>query len=433
MDEIRALGGEAVANTDNVATWAGAKALVDQAVTEFGRLDILVNNAGILRDGFIASLEESQWDSVIDVHLKGHFAPLHFAAEYWKDRSKAGEQVAGAVINTASASGTTLPNAGQANYGAAKAGIAALTLVAADELERYGVRVNAIAPIARTRLTLATPGMGATVRGRARGGRGRPVLTRTDLAARRLAGLGEVPGQRQGLRRQRRVDPAAEGLVGRAHRRDRRRLDDRGRLRRGRGLVMIAWSDADLAIRDAIRDWIDKEIRPHLDELETGALPPYGIIRKLFADFGLGAMAADAVEKMLAAERRRAESPADSDEKAPADTSGLNGAESMAAIVVSELAGVSLGVVASLGVSLGLGAGTIASKGTLAQKERWLPKLVTFEQVAAWAITEPDAGSDAFGGMKTTVRRDPSTAQDKRLATSSRARRRSSPTGPTRT
>ncbi|KAA1421820.1 SDR family oxidoreductase [Nocardioides humilatus] len=161
VDEIRALGGEAVANTDSVSTWAGAKALVDQAVAEFGRLDILVNNAGILRDGFIAGLDEAQWDSVIDVHLKGHFAPLHFAAEYWKEKSKAGEEVAAAVINTASASGTTMPNAGQANYGAAKAGIAALTLVAADELERYGVRVNAIAPIARTRLTLATPGMGA--------------------------------------------------------------------------------------------------------------------------------------------------------------------------------------------------------------------------------------------------------------------------------
>ncbi len=161
VDEIRAAGGEAVANTDNVATWDGAKSLFDQAIAEFGGLDILVNNAGILRDGFIAGLEESHWDAVINVHLKGHFAPLHFAAEYWKEKSKAGEQVAGAVINTASASGTTMPNAGQANYGAAKAGIAALTLVAADELERYGVRVNAIAPVARTRLTLATPGMGA--------------------------------------------------------------------------------------------------------------------------------------------------------------------------------------------------------------------------------------------------------------------------------
>lgn len=168
---------------------------------------------------------------------------------------------------------------------------------------------------------------------------------------------------------------------------------------------MIAWSDADLAIRDAVRDWIDKEIRPHLDELETGALPPYDIIRKLFADFGIGAMASDALEKMLAAERRRTDE-ADGEETGAPEAGGLDGAESMAAIVISELAGVSLGVVASVGVSLGLGAGTIASKGTLAQKERWLPGLVTFEQVAAWAITEPDAGSDAFGGMRTTVHRD---------------------------
>ena len=161
VEEITAAGGKAVANTDNVATWDGAAALVNQAVGEFGRLDVLVNNAGILRDAFIAGMDESQWDSVIAVHLKGHAATLHHAAAYWKAQSKAGEPVNGAVINTASASGTFMPNAGQANYGAAKAGIAALTLVAAGELERYGVRVNAIAPIARTRLTLATPGMGA--------------------------------------------------------------------------------------------------------------------------------------------------------------------------------------------------------------------------------------------------------------------------------
>jgi NAD(P)-dependent dehydrogenase (short-subunit alcohol dehydrogenase family) len=160
-DEITAAGGSAVANTDNVATWAGAKALVEQAVAEFGKLDVVVNNAGILRDAFLAGIEEQQWDSVIEVHLKGHAAVLHHAAAYWKAQSKAGNQPNGAVINTCSASGVTLPNAGQANYGAAKAGIAALTLVAAEELERYGVRVNAIAPIARTRLTLATPGMGA--------------------------------------------------------------------------------------------------------------------------------------------------------------------------------------------------------------------------------------------------------------------------------
>ncbi|SEL83345.1 SDR family oxidoreductase [Rhodococcus maanshanensis] len=161
VDEIVAAGGRAVANTDNVASWEGAKALVDQAVDEFGGLDVLVNNAGILRDAFIAGMEESQWDAVIAVHLKGHAATLHHAAAYWKARTKAGKTVNASVVNTSSASGTFMPNAGQGNYGAAKAGIAALTLVAADELERYGVRVNAIAPIARTRLTLATPGMGA--------------------------------------------------------------------------------------------------------------------------------------------------------------------------------------------------------------------------------------------------------------------------------
>ncbi|BBY54353.1 SDR family oxidoreductase [Mycobacterium koreense] len=161
VDEIVAAGGRAVANTDSVADWAAAKNLITQAVDEFGRLDVLVNNAGILRDAFIAGMEESQWDAVLDVHLKGHFATMRHAAEYWKTQSKAGDQPNAAIVNTASASGVTLPNAGQANYGAAKAGIAALTLVAAEELERYGVRANAIAPIARTRLTLATPGMGA--------------------------------------------------------------------------------------------------------------------------------------------------------------------------------------------------------------------------------------------------------------------------------
>jgi NAD(P)-dependent dehydrogenase (short-subunit alcohol dehydrogenase family) len=161
VNEIITAGGKAVANTDNVATWGGAQALVEQAVSEFGQLDVVVNNAGILRDNFIATMEESQWDAVLTVHLKGHAAVLHHAAAYWKAQSKAGNQPIAAVINTASASGITVPQAGQTNYGAAKAGIAALTLVAAEELERYGVRVNAIAPIARTRLTLATPGMGA--------------------------------------------------------------------------------------------------------------------------------------------------------------------------------------------------------------------------------------------------------------------------------
>ncbi|SEP47768.1 SDR family oxidoreductase [Amycolatopsis saalfeldensis] len=160
-DEIRASGGQAVANSANVTSWADAASLIDQAVSEFGRLDVVVNNAGILRDAFVAGMTEEQWDAVIAVHLKGHVAVLHHAAAYWKSRAKSGSRVAASVINTASASGTTMPNPGQVNYGAAKAGIAAMTLVAAQELERYGVRVNAIAPIARTRLTLATPGMGA--------------------------------------------------------------------------------------------------------------------------------------------------------------------------------------------------------------------------------------------------------------------------------
>jgi NAD(P)-dependent dehydrogenase (short-subunit alcohol dehydrogenase family) len=159
--EITAAGGRAVASTASIATWDGARTVIEQAVAELGGLDIVVNNAGILRDAFIAAMDESQWDSVIAVHLKGHFAMLRHAAAYWKARSKAGEQAAASVINTASASGTFLANPGQANYGAAKAGIAALTMVAAEELGRYGVRVNAIAPVARTRLTLATPGLGA--------------------------------------------------------------------------------------------------------------------------------------------------------------------------------------------------------------------------------------------------------------------------------
>jgi len=167
---------------------------------------------------------------------------------------------------------------------------------------------------------------------------------------------------------------------------------------------MIEWSEADLAIRDAVRDFIDKEIRPHVDELETGAMPPYDIVRKLFAAFGMDAMAADALKKQLERERAKAEGTYEAGEKS--GDGGSTGMESMAAIVVSEIAGVSLGVVAAVGVSLGLGVSTISSKGTLAQKERWLPKLVTFEHVAAWAITEPESGSDAFGGMRTSVKRD---------------------------
>jgi NAD(P)-dependent dehydrogenase (short-subunit alcohol dehydrogenase family) len=159
VDEIRQVGGEAVAHGGSVADFAVAKAMVDQAISEFGRLDVVVNNAGILRDGFLASLDEKDFDLVIAVHLKGHFNVMRHAAAYWKAESKAGRTVNASIVNTASASGTTLPNDGQVNYGAAKAGIAAMTQVAASELGRYGVRANAIAPVARTRMTLATPGM----------------------------------------------------------------------------------------------------------------------------------------------------------------------------------------------------------------------------------------------------------------------------------
>ena len=151
-DEISAAGGEAAANYDNVADFQGAENLIKQAVDTFGRLDILVNNAGILRDRMLVNLTEDEWDAVIAVHLKGHFAPTRHAAAYWRAQSKAGEPVAGRVINTASPSGL-FGNVGQANYGAAKAGIAAFTLIAAQELSRYGVTVNCLAPNARTRMT----------------------------------------------------------------------------------------------------------------------------------------------------------------------------------------------------------------------------------------------------------------------------------------
>jgi NAD(P)-dependent dehydrogenase (short-subunit alcohol dehydrogenase family) len=159
VEEIRAAGGTAVAHVGSVTDWAAGAEMVELAVSEFGRLDVLVANAGILRDRTLANLSEEEWDSVVAVHLKGHVAPLHHAAAYWRSESKAGREVNGSVITTSSGSGL-FGNPGQANYAAAKAGIAALTLVAARELERYGVRANCIAPAARTRLTLQTPGMG---------------------------------------------------------------------------------------------------------------------------------------------------------------------------------------------------------------------------------------------------------------------------------
>jgi NAD(P)-dependent dehydrogenase (short-subunit alcohol dehydrogenase family) len=153
VDEIVQKGGRATANFDNCATWGGAQRLVAQAVDMFGGLDILVNNAGILRDKMSFNMDEAEWDAVIEVHLKGHFCPSRFAAAYWRQKSKeTGAPVNAAIVNTSSESGL-YGNAGQLNYAAAKAGIAAMTIVLARELERIGVRVNAIAPVARTRLT----------------------------------------------------------------------------------------------------------------------------------------------------------------------------------------------------------------------------------------------------------------------------------------
>ncbi|MEO5723893.1 MAG: SDR family oxidoreductase [Ilumatobacteraceae bacterium] len=158
VKEIEALGGQAVANGDNVADWQGAQNLINTAVEAFGDLDILVNNAGILRDRVIVNMTEAEWDAVINVHLKGHFAPTRWAAAYWREQYKAGIDKPRNLVHTSSTSGL-FSNPGQANYGAAKTGIATLSQIAAKELVRYNVKSNTIAPGARTRLTLATPGL----------------------------------------------------------------------------------------------------------------------------------------------------------------------------------------------------------------------------------------------------------------------------------
>lgn len=152
VEEIVAFGGEAVANGDSVASWEGAQRMVNQAVERFGRLDVVVNNAGILRDRMLTNMTEEEWDAVVAVHLKGTFAPSRWAAAYWRDLAKAGEKVDARIINTTSVSGI-YGNPGQTNYGAAKAGIAAFTQIAAMELHRYGVTVNCVSPGALTRMT----------------------------------------------------------------------------------------------------------------------------------------------------------------------------------------------------------------------------------------------------------------------------------------
>ncbi len=150
--EIQAAGGEAIANAEDVADFEGARRMVESAVDRWGRLDVLVNNAGILRDRTVANMSAEEWDAVIRVHLGGTFAPTRHAAAYWKDLAKSGQDVDARIINTTSSSGL-YGNTGQANYGAAKAGIAAFTIIASLELARYGIMVNAIAPLAHTRMT----------------------------------------------------------------------------------------------------------------------------------------------------------------------------------------------------------------------------------------------------------------------------------------
>ncbi len=152
VDDIVGAGGRAVANHDDVARWSGAQALIEHAIVEFGALDILVNNAGVLRDGFLGRITEEQWDAVVDTNLKGQAACLHHAAAHWKSQFHRGRRRRVAVVNTTSASGTTVPVLGQANHAAAAAGVVALTHTAATELARYGVRVNAVAPTASTGL-----------------------------------------------------------------------------------------------------------------------------------------------------------------------------------------------------------------------------------------------------------------------------------------
>jgi NAD(P)-dependent dehydrogenase (short-subunit alcohol dehydrogenase family) len=156
VDEITKAGGEAVANYDDVADWDGAQRLINQAVETYGDLHVLVNNAGILRDRMLANMSEAEWDTTMRVHLRGHFCTTRWAAAYWREQAKAGIEIPRTIVNTSSTSGL-FGNQGQTNYGAAKTGIATFSIIADAELARYGVRVNAIAPAAATRLTATVP------------------------------------------------------------------------------------------------------------------------------------------------------------------------------------------------------------------------------------------------------------------------------------
>lgn len=189
VSEITEAGGDAVANGDDVADWEGAQALINQAVETYGGLDVVVNNAGILRDRVLVNMTEGEWDAVIRTHLKGTFAPARWAGAYWRARVKAGQSNDGRIINTTSVSGL-YGNPGQTNYGAAKAGIAMFTQIAASELDRYGVTVNAIAPLALTRMNEGLPDMVAmTDDERAAMSASRVAQVSTWLASTRSAGV----------------------------------------------------------------------------------------------------------------------------------------------------------------------------------------------------------------------------------------------------
>ena len=212
VDEITAKGGAAVANTDDISTWDGGERVVQQAIEVFGRLDVLVNNAGILRDRMIFTMTEEEWDAVIKVHLKGTFAPTRHATAYWRERSKAGDTIDARVINTTSVSGI-YANPGQSNYAAAKAGIAAFTQVIAQELVRYGVTANCIAPGALTRLTADLDTVTDEIMGSFSPAAVAPVITwlasadSADVTGQVIESTGMLLGVAEGWHRGPKVDP----------------------------------------------------------------------------------------------------------------------------------------------------------------------------------------------------------------------------------
>ena len=232
VDEITAMGGEAVASHHDVADAEQAKAMIDLAIDTFGDVNALVNNAGILRDRMVFSMSEAEWDDVVRVHLRGHFLPTKFAAIHWREQAKAGKDVNASIVNTTSTSGL-LSNPGQTNYGAAKSGIATFTEICQKELGRYGVRSNAIAPAARTRLTMTVPGAEERyaereAKQKAAGLRVRQERPGEHLAVRRLPVDGRLPDRRQGVLRVGQRGPPVPAVDDRRHGVDRRSLDDRG-------------------------------------------------------------------------------------------------------------------------------------------------------------------------------------------------------------